>query len=136
MLLVHGLRSNGTQDSRSWPDGCKVYKILLWKSQKPVLSSQAKAHCVLEAKSQLSDLRLGHKDPEPEPVIQMTLWLHVVFFLVVVGGELVVGQGSLARACRQVWPQRHTRKLIMTPHPALTWSCLLNTKGKARRKGP
>lgn len=32
----------------------------------------------------------------------------------------------LTRACRQVWPQRLASKLIMTPHPAFTWSCLLN----------
>lgn len=81
LLLVHGLRRNGTQNSRSWADGWKVYKILLWKSQRQALSSQARAHSLLKADSQLNGLRLGHKDSEPEAVPRrLSLWLHAVVF--------------------------------------------------------
>lgn len=44
----------------------------------------------------------------------------LLFFLAVGGGA---GMGD-DLACRQVWPQRHS---VVIPHPAFTWSCLLNT---------
>ena len=55
--------------------------------------------------------------------------LMLLFFLVVGGGA---GRGDdRARACRQVWPQRHS---IVTPHPAFIWSCFLNTVPGERQK--
>ena len=82
VLLSHGLRRNGAQNSRSWADGWKADKILLGKSQRQALSSQARAHSLLKADSHLNGLRLGHKDSEPEAVPRrLSLWPQAVVFL-------------------------------------------------------